>query len=88
MPRTNAVYKGLAIDQIGDSNYLLATDFRNGRVDIFDGQFKNITKKFRRDPDGDNHSFALEICSRGFAPFGIQNLGGTIFVTFAKTGRG
>jgi uncharacterized protein (TIGR03118 family) len=85
-PHHNAVYKGLAVDQIRGVNYLLATDFRNGRVEIFDGQFNNVTRKFRRDPDhyGDNDTFGLEICSRGFAPFGIQNLGGTIFVTFAK----
>jgi uncharacterized protein (TIGR03118 family) len=85
-PHHNAVYKGLAVAQVRGANYLLATDFHNSRVEVFDGQFNNVTKKFRRDPDhdGDDDAFALEIWSHGFAPFGIQNLGGTIFVTFAK----
>jgi len=86
MSRNNAVFKGLAVDQIDGANYLLATDFRNGRVRIFDGKFADVTNKFDTDPDhdGDHDTFALEGPFRGYAPFGIQNLGGTIFITFAK----
>jgi uncharacterized protein (TIGR03118 family) len=67
-----AVYKGLAI--AGD-NRLYATDFRNGRVDVFDGNFKpvNVPGAFT-DPG----------IPSGYAPFGIQNINGTIFVTYAK----
>jgi uncharacterized protein (TIGR03118 family) len=66
-----AIYKGLALS--GDRLY--ATDFHNGRVDVFDGSFKPV-----RTPG----AFVDHALPRGFAPFGIQALGSRIFVTFAK----
>jgi uncharacterized protein (TIGR03118 family) len=68
-----AIYKGLAIATNPDRLY--ATDFHNGRVDVFDGSFNLVsTPGAFTDPD----------VPSGFAPFGIQNVGGTIVVTFAK----
>ena len=64
-----AVFKGLAI--AGDRLY--ATDFHNAKVDVFDGSFKLV-------PGG----FADPAVPKGYAPFGIQNIGGEIFVTYAK----
>ena len=66
-----AVYKGLAVA----NDRLFASDFHNGRVDVFDASFKLITT-----PGG----FKDAKVPKGFAPFGIQALGGDIFVTFAK----
>jgi uncharacterized protein (TIGR03118 family) len=66
-----AVYKGLAVS----NDRLFATDFHNGRVDVFDAAFKLITT-----PGG----FKDAKVPKGFAPFGIQALGSSIFVTFAK----
>ena len=66
-----AIFKGLAI--AGDRLY--ATDFHNGRVDVFDGSFMQI-----KSPG----AFVDPALPSGFAPFGIQNLGGRIFVTYAK----
>jgi len=68
---TGAVYKGLAVA----NDRLFATDFHNGRVDVFDASFKLITT-----PGG----FKDAKVPTGFAPFGIQALGSDIFVTFAK----
>jgi uncharacterized protein (TIGR03118 family) len=68
-----AIYKGLAIAAAPDRLY--ATDFHNGRVDVFDGSYGLVsTPGAFTDPD----------LPGGFAPFGIQNAGGTIVVTFAK----
>ena len=67
---TGAVYKGLAVA----NDRLYATDFHNSRVDVFDAKFAPVTTGGFKDakvPDG-------------FAPFGIQALGGSIFVTYAK----
>jgi uncharacterized protein (TIGR03118 family) len=72
---SGAVYKGLAID--GDMLY--ATDFANGRVDVFDSTWKPVST-----PGG----FRDPFLPRGFAPFGIQQIGGNIFVTFAKQQAG
>ena len=66
-----AIYKGLAI--AGDRLY--ATDFHNGRVDVFDASFKLIAT---------SGGFKDAKVAKGFAPFGIQALGGNIFVTYAK----
>ena len=68
-----AIYKGLAIAANPDRLY--ATDFHNARVDVFDGSFNLVSAPGAfTDPD----------LPSGFAPFGIQNVGGTIVVTFAK----
>jgi uncharacterized protein (TIGR03118 family) len=66
-----AIYKGLAVA----SDRLYATDFHNGRVDVFDASFQPIaTAGGFKDPT----------VAKGFAPFGIQALGGNLFVTYAK----
>jgi uncharacterized protein (TIGR03118 family) len=66
-----AVYKGLATA----NDRLYATDFHNGRVDVFDASFDRITTP---------GAFKDARVARGFAPFGIQALDGNIFVTYAK----
>lgn len=69
-----AVYKGLALGTAGTNNYLYATNFRSGKVDVFDKNFHRVlagTFNDRRIP-------------AGYAPFGVQNIGGQIFVTYAK----
>jgi uncharacterized protein (TIGR03118 family) len=66
-----AIYKGLAI--AGDRLY--ASDFHNGRVDVFDATFNPVTT---------SGGFKDAKVPKGFAPFGIQALGGDIFVTYAK----
>jgi uncharacterized protein (TIGR03118 family) len=67
----DAIYKGLAI--AGDRLY--ATDFHNGRVDVFDGSFGQVTMP---------GAFVDPAIPAGFAPFGIQSVGGHIFVTYGK----
>lgn len=67
-----AVYRGLALASNGGANFLYATDFKNARVDIFDASFAFVS------------SFTDTSVPAGFAPFGIQNVNGQLFVTFAK----
>ena len=66
-----AIYKGLAI--AGDRIY--ATDFHNGSVDVFDSSFGYVPL-----PGG----FVDTGIPARFAPFGIQEIGGAIFVSYAK----
>jgi uncharacterized protein (TIGR03118 family) len=70
---SGAVYKGLAIARQGNNDFLYATDFHNGRIDVFDKTFAQQSITFT-DPN----------LPAGFAPFGIQNINGTLFVTYAK----
>jgi uncharacterized protein (TIGR03118 family) len=71
--KVGAVYKGLAISPAGDMIY--ATDFHNGRVDVFDSSGKLVSTP---------GSFTDPNVPSGFAPFGIQTLDGHVFVTYAK----
>ena len=73
-PAHDAVYKGLAIDSATAGTLLYATDFHNGKVDIFDSSFHAVTIA---------GAFTDPALPAGFAPFGIQNIGGTIYVTYA-----
>jgi uncharacterized protein (TIGR03118 family) len=71
-------FTGLAIyTQSTGLTYLLATDFRNGEVDVFDSSFTPSDSAFTgdfRDPN----------LPPGYAPFGIQTIGNLIYVTYAK----
>lgn len=66
-----AVYKGLAIGTNAGSTFLYAANFRSGNVEMYDSGF-NLVKTFT-DPG----------VAAGYAPFNVQNLGGSLYVTFA-----
>src|SRR5437762_1229661 len=69
-----AIYKGLAIDTRTAGQFLYATDFHNGKVDVFDSSFHLVTL---------SGNFTDPNLPAGFAPFGIQNINGTLYVTYA-----
>jgi uncharacterized protein (TIGR03118 family) len=74
-----AVYKGLAIANDGTANHLYATDFHNGKVDVFDATFAKVNV---------TGGFTDSTLPAGYAPFGIQavQIGGQtrIVVTYAQ----
>jgi len=74
-PADGAVYKGLAFGTNMKGNFLFATNFRAGTVEAYDQNF-TLTKL-----DG---PFADPNIPAGFAPFGIRNVDGDLFVTYAK----
>ena len=78
----NAVYKGLAIGSVNGVLRLYAADFHAGRVRMFDANFQEITASKGRGDDDDEGGFFGS--PRGLAPFNIQNIGGTLYVAFAK----
>jgi uncharacterized protein (TIGR03118 family) len=67
-----AVYKGLALYTTAGKSYLLATDFRNNEVDVFDSTFRLI------------RSFRDATLPADYAPYNVANLNGRIYVTYAK----
>jgi uncharacterized protein (TIGR03118 family) len=71
----NAIYKGLAIATTSAGTFLYGADFHHGRIDVFDQGFDRVhlSGRFRDNelPDG-------------FAPFNIQELGGRLYVAYAK----
>lgn len=70
---TGAVFKGVALGSTAAGNFLYATDFHHGFVQVFDSTFTPTTTF--TDP---------ALVGLGFAPFGIANIGGNLYVTFAK----
>ena len=74
---TGTVYKGLAIASDGGANFLYATDFHNGKVDVFDANFNYVTTKPFVDPS------TTAVIPSNFAPFNIYSTGGQLYVTYA-----
>jgi uncharacterized protein (TIGR03118 family) len=76
-----SVFKGAALATINDpkggaTNFLYVADFRKGRVNVYDKNFHPISLgggAFR-----DDHVRA------GYAPFNVQNIGGDLYVSYAK----
>jgi uncharacterized protein (TIGR03118 family) len=73
---SGASYTGLAITSHSSGNSLFAADAANNKVDIYDGNF-NLTG-----------SFTDATIPKGFAPFGIQDIGGQVYVSYAATNGG
>jgi uncharacterized protein (TIGR03118 family) len=80
--KDTAIYKGLAMATVHGANYLYATDFHNGTIDVYDANFQPLGTYGINDTDMSRH--CRDHRFRGFAPFNIQNIGGNLFVTFAK----
>ena len=72
----SAVYKGMTSAEIDGHKFLYVTNFRSARVEVYDTNFQR--KHLGED------AFEAEDVPRGFAPFNVQNIGGTLFVTYAE----
>jgi uncharacterized protein (TIGR03118 family) len=77
---SGAVYKGLALGSNARGHFLFATNFHAGTVDVFDKHFHQVhlAGSFI-----DPQLPPPRVGSPGFAPFGIQSIGGNLFVTYA-----
>jgi uncharacterized protein (TIGR03118 family) len=72
-----AIYTGLAIGNNASGDFLYAANFANGAIDVFDSFFA---------PTSLSGSFLDPGLPSGYAPFNVQNLGGTLYVTYAVYG--
>lgn len=73
--KSGAIYKGLALAANGTGRFLYATNFHQARIDVFDSSFKPATL---------SGSFTDPNIPSGYAPFGIQNILGNLYVTYAR----
>jgi uncharacterized protein (TIGR03118 family) len=71
-----SVYTGLAITNKPSGNFLYAADMANNKVDVYDGNFNLVT------------SFTDTTLPSGFAPFGIRDINGLVYVAFASNSGG
>jgi uncharacterized protein (TIGR03118 family) len=74
--KSGAVYKGLALGVSGGNSYLFAANFNAGTIEVYDNNFKPVTLAAG--------AFTDAAIPPGFAPFNVQNLGGSLYVTYAK----
>jgi uncharacterized protein (TIGR03118 family) len=70
----SSVYKGLALGTSSSGATLYATNFRSGKVDVFNNNFGSASL---------SGTFTDPNLPTGYAPFGIQNVGGNLVVTYA-----
>ena len=79
---TGAVYKGLALITNNAGAFLLAANFRSGKVEVYDSNFTNahLSGDFT---DPNPPPIPTGTMSPGWAPFGIHLVGGQVVVTYA-----
>src|SRR5262249_29612925 len=90
----SAVYKGATTAVLNGKTLLYVTNFRSGKIEVYNSNFTLVhfdDDAFRPNGDGDfdNHDRDGRgdddpRVPPGFAPFNIQNIGGSLFVTYAK----
>ena len=74
--KAGAMYTGLAISSRASGNFLYAADLANNKVDIYDTNFTFVK------------SFTDPMLPSGFAPFGIRDINGVVYVAFASVTGG
>jgi uncharacterized protein (TIGR03118 family) len=71
-----AIYRGMALLHTDTGPFLLAADFKNARIAVFDKAFQPVQQ---------SHSFLVDhFLPRGYAPFNVAVLGDAIYVAYAK----
>jgi uncharacterized protein (TIGR03118 family) len=71
---SDKVYKAVAEATVGSNSYLYATNFKNGSIDVIKGNAGA--------PDLAGN-FTDPTIPAGYAPFNIQNINGSLYVTYA-----
>ena len=73
--KSGAVYTGITLASDGGANFLYAANFSAGKIDVYDTDWAEVDKPFT-DPN----------LPSGYSPFNIQNIGGWLYVMYAKVG--
>jgi uncharacterized protein (TIGR03118 family) len=72
---TEASYTDIALDTNATGTFLLAANFQQGTVDVFDSTFA---------PHALAGNFTDPTLPTGYSPFGIHSIGGNVYVTYAQ----
>ena len=68
-------YTGVTIGSNASGNLLFVADFTNGKIDVFDGNFNQTSV---------SGNFTDATVPSNFHPYNIQNLNGSLYVTYAE----
>jgi uncharacterized protein (TIGR03118 family) len=82
---THSVLTGATIAQIGADRFLYVADLKAGKIRVYDTNFNPVeVGETEVDDKHGEHAFEDEQIPKGFAPFNIQNIGGNLYVAYAK----
>jgi len=73
--KSGAIYKGCAIGGPSTAPQLYAANFNAGTIDVYDATMKPVINA---------KAFQNSAVPAGFAPFNVLNIGGTLYVAYAK----
>jgi uncharacterized protein (TIGR03118 family) len=86
--KSGAVYTGCAVGGTAATPYIFAANFNAGTVDVYDANLNLNPAPFNQNgppqPFSGATSFSNQPIPAGFAPYNIQNINGTLFVTYAQ----
>ena len=71
-----SVLTGATIAQVDGRRYLYVADLEDGKIKVYDTDFRRI--------ELDGNGFDDDQIPSGFAPFNVQNIGGNLYVAYAK----
>jgi uncharacterized protein (TIGR03118 family) len=70
---SRSAYTGLAIATNGGNSHLYAADFRARKIEVWDKTWNPVSMSFKD-----------WLLPHGYSPYNIQNIGGLLYVTYAK----
>jgi uncharacterized protein (TIGR03118 family) len=82
---TKWVLTGTTIAEIDGQRFLYVADLQAGKIKVYDTNFNPVeVGENEFDDKPDEHAFEDEQVPKGFAPFNVQNIGGNLYVAYAK----
>jgi len=84
---SGAVYTGCAVGGTAAAPYIFAANFNAGTIDVIDGTLNLNPAPYNQTvvpgPYASSSPFSNPAIPAGYAPFNVQNINGTLFVTYA-----
>ncbi len=82
---TKSVLTGVTIAEVNGQRFLYVADLEAGEIKVYDTNFNPV--QVAKNGSGDKHGghvFEDAQVPKGFAPFNVQNIGGNLYVAYAK----
>jgi uncharacterized protein (TIGR03118 family) len=82
---TKSVLAGVTIAEVNGQRFLYVADLEAGEIKVYDTNFNPV--EVGKNGSGDKHGghlFEDVQVPKGFAPFNVQNIGGNLYVAYAK----
>jgi uncharacterized protein (TIGR03118 family) len=80
---TKSVLTGATIAEVEGQRFFYVADLEAGKITVYDTNF-NLVEVGENEFDDGEHAFEDEQIPKGFAPFNVQNIGGNLYVAYAK----